>query len=59
MPDTRLDLASCEADVPQHVVIESLKLRDGAFHDPFFKGIAEDTREALARSSPRAHAGGC
>ena len=34
--------ASCEADVLQHVIIESLKLRDGAPHEQFFNGVADD-----------------
>src|SRR6202008_822743 len=59
VPNVRFDLASREADVPQHVVIESLKLRDGALHDPFLGATADDARERLAISPHQAGVRGC
>jgi hypothetical protein len=60
VPDARFDFASCEADVPQHVVIESLKLRDGALHDPLFRGMAKGAHERFAISLQQAGMdGGC
>jgi len=60
VPDARFDLAAREADVPQHVVVECLKLRNGALHDPFRCGIVDGARKAFAISPQQAQVGrGC
>jgi hypothetical protein len=54
----RFDLASRDADVPQRAVIELVKRRDGAAHDPFLNSAANDARERVAKSAPRVNADG-